>query len=267
MRHIEFLGMPGSGKTTALQLMLRMLRLNGVTVESLEQSALRALLGARGIVASTWLARHLPSRLRPGALRLLSGNASDRSRAFATFGAQHPDFIDYLFERDETRIAPGGRDELLVLLWLLSLVWWFQLATDEASGVDCCVSDHGFSQRGLSLLVYRDAPNTDPWERSVKEYFQCMPQPDVVVVPRAPLEVALARMAKRPQGYPTRVNRLSPSKQRAVSERAERCVELGTEQLLCRGVRVIRLENSGTREDLKRSVEAVAPVVAGIAGA
>ena len=189
MRHIEFLGMPGSGKTTALQLMLRMLRLNGVTVESLEQSALRALLGARGIVASTWLARHLPSRLRPGALRLLSGNASDRSRAFATFGAQHPDFIDYLFERDETRIAPGGRDELLVLLWLLSLVWWFQLATDEASGVDCCVSDHGFSQRGLSLLAYRDAPNTDPWERSVKEYFQCMPQPDVVVVPRAPLEV------------------------------------------------------------------------------
>ena len=79
MRHIEFLGVPGAGKTTALQLMLRMLRLRGATVELLEQGALRALLGARGIVASAWLSRHLPSRLRPAALRLLSGNASDRS--------------------------------------------------------------------------------------------------------------------------------------------------------------------------------------------
>ena len=74
--------MPGAGKTTALQLMLRMLRSRGVTVESLEQGALRALLQRRGIVASAWLARHLPSYVRPAALRLLSGNAIDRSCAF-----------------------------------------------------------------------------------------------------------------------------------------------------------------------------------------
>ena len=268
MRHIEFLGVPGAGKTTALHLLLRVLVSRGVTVESLEQGALRALLQRRGIVASAWLARHLPPRLRPVALRLMSGNALDRSRAFAAFGAQYPGFIDYLFERDETRISFGGRDELIVLLWLLSSMWWFQLATDAAAGVDCCVGcDEGFSQQGLSLLAYREVPTTDAWERSVREYFQCMPKPDTVVVPLTSFEVALERMGLRHQGYPTRVQGLSPSEQRAVFERANRCVELGADELGRRGVRVIRLENEGTREDLRRSVEAVSPELASIAGA
>ena len=268
MRHIEFLGVPGAGKTTALHLLLRVLVSRGVTVESLEQGALRALLQRRGIVASAWLARHLPPRLRPVALRLMSGNALDRSRAFAAFGAQYPGFIDYLFERDETRISFGGRDELIVLLWLLSSMWWFQLAMDGAANVDCRVScDEGFSQRGLTLLAYREASNTDAWERLVREYFRCMPKPDTVVVPLTPFEVTLERMTLRHQGYPTRVQRLSPSEQRALLERTNRCVELGADELGRRGVSVIRLENVGTREDFKRSVEAVAPVVAGIAGA
>ena len=258
--------MPGAGKTTALQLMLRMLRSRGVTVESLEQGALRALLRRRGIVASAWLARHLPSSVRSAALRLLSGNAFDQSCAFVAFGARHPDFIDYLLEKDETRISLGGRDELVALLWLLSSMWWFQLATDGAAGVDCCVScDEGFSQRGLSLLAYREERNSDAWERSVREYFQCMPKPDTVVVPLTPFEVALDRMALRHQGYPTRVRGLSPSKRRRVLERADRCVELGIDQLCRRGVVVIRLENGGTREDLRRSVDALSPLIAGTA--
>ena len=186
------------------------------------------------------------------ALRLLSGNAIDRSRAFAAFSAQYPDFIDYLFEREETRLSFGGRDELIVLLWLLSSMWWFQLATDGAAGVNCCVGcDEGFSQRGLSLLAYREVPTTDAWERSVREYFQCMPKPDTVVVPFASFDVALERMGLRHQGYPTRVQGLLPSEQRAVFERASRCVELGADELGRRGVRVIRLENEGTREDLR----------------
>ena len=181
----------------------------------------------------------------------------------AAFGARYPDFIDYLLEKDETRISLGGRDELIALLWLLSSMWWFQLATDGAAGVDCCVScDEGFSQRGLSLLAYREEPNIDAWERSVREYFQCMPKPDTVVVPLTPFEVALDRMALRHQGYPTRVRGLSPSKRRRVLERADRCVQLGTEQLCRRGVVVIRLENGGSRGDLRRSVDALSPSIA-----
>ena len=268
LTYIEFLGMSGVGKTAACELMIRAFRARAVRVESVEQGALRALLNRRGIFASAWLARHRPSRLRPVALRLLSGNAIDRSRAFAAFSAQYPDFIDYLFEREETRLSFGGRDELIVLLWLLSSMWWFQLATDGAAGVNCCVGcDEGFSQRGLSLLAYREVPTTDAWERSVREYFQCMPKPDTVVVPFASFDVALERMGLRHQGYPTRVQGLLPSEQRAVFERASRCVELGADELGRRGVRVIRLENEGTREDLRRSVEAVSPALVSIAGA
>jgi hypothetical protein len=186
-----------------------------------------------------------------------------RSQAFSAFRAQYPDFVDYLFECNETRISPGERDDLIVLLWLLRLTWWFQLAKDEAVDVDCCVSDEGFSQWGLSLLSYRQVPNTEALERVVTGYFQCMPRPDTVVVPFTPFEVALERMALRHQGNPTRVRGMASSERRAVLERANRFVELGTEQLRRRGVGVIRLENTGSRGDLRRSVEALSPSIVG----
>ena len=67
-QYIEFFGMPGVGKTTACELLLRAFRMRTVRVESLDQAALGTLLSRRGMLASGWLTRHVPARLRPGAL-------------------------------------------------------------------------------------------------------------------------------------------------------------------------------------------------------
>ena len=212
------------------------------------------------------LARGVPPRLRLVALRLLDGSAHRRSQAFSAFRAQYPEFIDYLFEQDDTRISLGSRDNQVVLLWLLRLMWWFQLAVDEVADFDCCVSEEGFALLGLSLLAYREVPRMDEWERAVKEYFRCMPAPDAVVVVRAPIELALRRMAMRQWGYPTRMRSLQLPERRAVLVRAARSVDIGTAELRHRGVDVVEIENEGGAEDLRRSIAGVAPALVGRVG-
>ena len=258
--------MPGVGKSTSCGLLFRALRTRAVRVQRLDQVALGVLLSRRGFSAFVPVAGRVSPRLRFVALRLLDSSAHRRSQAFSAFRAQYPEFIDYLFEKDETRISLGCRDNPVVLLWLLRLMWWFQLATDEATDVDCCVSEEGFSGLGLSLLAYREVPRTDVWECAVKEYFRCMPAPDAVVVLLTPIEVALHRMALRQWGYPIRMRALPLPERRAVLERAARCVALGMAELRHRGVDVVEIENEGEVGDLRRSVEAVAPAFAGTAG-
>ncbi len=265
-RYIEFLGMPGVGKSTACRLLLRALRMRTVRVQLLDQAALGALLRGRRIPVFASLVSRMPRRLRLAALRLLDGSAHCQSQVFSAFRAQYPEFIDYIFEKNETRISLGCRDNQVVLLWLLRLMWWYQLATDEGTDVEFLVSEEGFSGLGLSLLAYREAPSTDVWERAVREYFRCTPEPDAVVVLLTPVEVALHQMELRQWGYPTRMRGLPPSERRAVLARAERCVDLGMEELRHRGVDVFEIENEGKVEDLRRSVEAVAQALVVSAG-
>lgn len=262
-RRIEFLGVPGVGKSTACELLLRALRARSVRVQSLDQAALAVLLRARGFSALVPLARGVPRRLRLVALRLLDGSAHRRSHAFSAFRADYPEFIDYLFEQEDTRISLGRCDSQVVLLWLLRQMWWFQLAVDEVGECDCCVIEEGFASLGLSFLAYRDVPITDVWERAVRDYFRCMPAPDAVVVLRAPVEVAFGRMAVRKWGYPTRMRPLPVIERRAVLARSARSVEIGTAELRQRGVDVVEIENERETEDLRGAIEAVAPALVG----
>jgi thymidylate kinase len=197
VQHVEFLGVPGSAKSTIAKEIIDLLpdavNLEAATLNSVRRS------GHDG------LARFVAHTTRSGKSRLWRwayARSTDRFSALARFIHEHPKVMQRVTKAQRRR---SGRDQSqdVVLDWLLNLMARFQLAMDDPGDTKYVVIDEGFCQRAVALFGYgfddRDSSR-------LGEYLAAIPRPDAVVVVETPLEVCEARLDRR--GWSKRVSGL-----------------------------------------------------------
>ncbi|MGH8936859.1 MAG: hypothetical protein ACRDXD_11475 [Acidimicrobiia bacterium] len=239
--HIEFLGLPGSGKSSLHREAVRMLRQRGQPAYGLPE-AVGACLGRH---PSDKLLKGLTGRVvhmlsREAGMRVFS-RSKDKFLALSEFLAQNLALGEILFASQRVRSIPKDQ-ERLVVKWMLDLFAAFQFVDDRLTQEEVLVLDEGFCNRVNTLFAYGPADGPDVSPQEIGAYVDRIPRPDLVLRIDTSSEASEARLERR--GWTERLDQLSPPERRAVLERSRQCIDLATSRLREAGVSVVPIDNN-----------------------
>jgi len=184
---VEFLGVPGSGKTTLAAALVAA----RADAHSLEDSV-RIAIARTGSDRVTRLAARLTRRSSGRLFSAAYARSSDRLSALVRFATLHPEALQSVLAAQSAR-ADRDRDPDVVLGWVINLMARYQLATEPGiSG--WLVIDEGFAQRALALFAAGWSTDDEP---ELLAYLESVPRPDVLVLVDLPAEVAVGRLGGR----------------------------------------------------------------------
>jgi hypothetical protein len=202
MQTIEFLGIPGSGKTTVVSGVHSGLVGSGSKAFTLAGSVSLGMRQGVGDRLVDPLMTHLPERL----LHRYSESGFIRSNALLVslidFMAAYPRAVSAFLE-GQARRADFELSTDLVIRWFLQLVARYQLASSNLGEDDVLLLDEGFCQRVVTGFAHRfsEADHED-----VTAYLAAAPRPALLVRLALSTDLAAERLAGR--GEPEVTKRL-----------------------------------------------------------
>jgi thymidylate kinase len=250
MRSVEFLGIPGSGKTTlASGVHSRLVASNtsAFTLAGAVSLGMRRGVGDRLIDP---VMTHLPDRL----LDRYSESGFIRSNALLVslidFMAAYPRAVSAFLE-GQARRSDFELSSDLVIRWFLQLVARYQLAASAMSRDDLLLLDEGFAQRAITGFAHRfsEADYDD-----LSSYLIASPRPDLLIHLAVGTDLAAERLAGR--GEPEATKRLwgtDTDPARFLADTA-RCADYVVEAARSAGWEVLEVDGSAGLTTLTGSV-------------
>lgn len=236
--HVELLGIPGAGKTSATPVVLDELRAGGIEAFDSTQAIVAAARLDERDRATRGVVRRLPSRWS----RRFVERSHHPFLGISDVLLRYPDWGVTVIEILKTReSSEPERDR--VLAWTLSVGWQYALAQRYPGG--CLVLDEGFAHRAVTLLGFqfgRDETDHD----LLRKYTAAIPPPSLVVHVAADPEAVHDRA-----GVPERFRFLDSEAQLRYLRDAEECVRETSSLLSTRGVDVCLVENDGTLDSMR----------------
>jgi broad-specificity NMP kinase len=247
LRRIEFLGVPGVGKTTLVSALLSRM---GDRAIGLEQ-AVRISISDHGSDPLTRAAARLTRSPSSRLWRAAYARSSDRFSALVRFLAVRADLVESVLRIQQMREERDVRQDL-ALGWILNLMARYQLASEGGSEV--LVIDEGFCQRAVALFAHGfdvslDAPLLDA-------YLDQIPLPELLIWTTATPEVASQRLDGR--GWSERMDAERANRDGFLAGAFE-VVEMVRTRIADRGIPVIEVDGC---EDTPMTVTSLTAEVA-----
>ena len=255
--HVEFIGLPGSGKSVLAQRLIRMLR--GQNLRALDFDAALVLGLARAArQAGGWKSRGKALLLRTAFRRLGRGAFWPREQVLAgcAFGADHPALLASLARI----LAASGKhpaERNRILQYLFREFAGFQLFAAHRQAREILVWEEGFCHRAASL--WGRWPGAD-LANEIAAYANALPAPARVFHVTADPLRCIERMRQR--GFAPFVNHPDPAEIVRKMERLQAVAERMEAALARRGVPVIRIPNEGTLAEAETAMQKAAEALA-----
>jgi thymidylate kinase len=254
--HIEFYGLPGSGKTTLCEVFVaacRRLALNALD----RQAAVRRCLRRR----NDGLFKNALKRLPPFVWERFMGSdfALPELQAFA--GA-NVGLVAHVCRALSARDMPTRNRQVILGAFFKNFAE-SELAMRHLGPEETFVMDEGNTHRAITLYGY--VPDATP-ASEIQAYADLIPRPDVVFWMDADPGACEDRMAtrgKKPYTRPFELDALAPSERMRRLEQCRHCAAVMAERLTDRGVDVIRLDTNGAQRDAEAAMKAWAARLAG----
>jgi thymidylate kinase len=262
MKYIEFLGLPGSGKTTLAKETLAILQA--------QQKQVFSKVGARQVVVQK-IMQEKPGMLWRG-VRITAQVIGYRmwnllwekhqSPFMVNFMYHHFQLVQNIIENANTLEAPPwlppeAMSSRSLVHWIFDAATLYQAAYESLKEDDILVQEEGFCQQAYYLLV---AFRNDVLEENVlAEYLNLIPQPDLLIVISADPEQSEARMQQRSKGVSSDILRLMPVSERiALLAHRLNIYHKIADSLEAQQVNVVRLDNSNYHASQQLLKEALA---------
>ena len=252
MRTVEFIGIPGSGKTTLVASAHTALGDSGVKTVTLAEAVSIGMKRGVGDRLIDVVMTRLPKRM----LTRYSESGFIRSNALLVslidFMAAHPRSASAFLD-GQARRADFELGTELVIRWYLQLVARYQLASTSLDEDHVLLLDEGFAQRAITGFAHRfsEADHED-----LSAYLAASPRPDLLVHLAVGTDLAAERLDER--GEPEATKRLwdtGTDPARFLAD-TRRCVEYVVGVARESGWEVLELDGSGDLATVTGSVVA-----------
>lgn len=237
MKVIEFIGLPGSGKSTLTPMVKRFLREQGGRVFDSGDIVLASLaLPGRGF----WhrVTDSLPDSLRRQVLRGLTKVFVIKPKYRRKFKSEYPELFSYVRERTENRSIPEAH-RLLMMRWFLNLGAYYMISqeTQERAVV---ILEEGFVHKAMTFFITMEGTHTDA--AAVARYLDLIPVPDVLV--KIAADGGTCRQRLNGRALPRRLRESSETEIANYFHRAETVLEQAEQTMVRRGCPVVTLNNT-----------------------
>ncbi len=231
---IEFLGVPGAGKSSLVPVVTGELQRAGVNAVEIAEATYAALRDGMQDRLIGPVFRNMPRSLGSSLSKHLVARSQDRMLAMRGFLLDHPETAIAILEALSDRKDVDPRQDL-ALGWILELLWSYQLATSQGGSGSLLVLDEGFANRAVTLFGYRFSEEDEP---RLRQYIESIPKPDLVIVVAGDTEVCAARASNR-----IRFAHLGYSELVRFTREAATCVDVTSRLLAEHGVDVRTVQN------------------------
>lgn len=244
---LEFIGTPGSGKTTLIPILANVFSernfLPRTIVEASRPVVSRTLVGKV-------IKKYSPISIRDPLLWQLFTGHSYLSRK--QFSKLHPELVAHVQNTQQAR-AIHDDERTYVLYWWFHLIGYYQFLKPRLLPREILILDEGFAHRVVQLHA-SDHENLDQ-DNFLRNYLRLIPRPDILIFVDVPADECEKRVHDR--GLWTRFEHKTRKQVSQYISNAHLVVNSAVEILKSQGWDVIHIDNSGDgkspAEDAMRS--------------
>jgi hypothetical protein len=252
---VEFLGAPGSGKTTVFQALVTAAHDAGLLLHELEPVG-RAAFAEHGRDPLARAVARTIGKHSPAVWKKTMARSSDRVAILSRAITSRPRLAAAIIASNQAHNADAHAD--VVLSMTLNHLISFQLAEESLGSDEWLLVDEGLCHRVIGLFA---ASSSEIRRSEVVRYLDLVPVPRVLVVVSAPVDLCLLR---REAGGWSAGRIHDPSRRRSFLERSSELVELTSRHMEEEGSAVVRVD--GSRE-ATTGVPAIIDAIRGAAAA
>ncbi|HOD72519.1 MAG TPA: AAA family ATPase [Deltaproteobacteria bacterium] len=247
MTHIEFMGLPGSGKSTLRNLLVESLQRGGVPCLSMEEALLSSLRARVDGAFFRCLLHALPHGLALKYTPLIFTRSALRYAAQNAFLTTHGGAISAILTHDAflSRALP---ERETMFSWFLLTAAQHQLIHECTEDAVSVIFDEGFLQRSLSLFT--SPVTTVPPDRSLlSTYLDNVPRPDLVLYLEVDARTCRDRILTRSRGLPQRLVGKDPAEILSHMENLHGWIEDIVDLAATKGLPISRIDITGSPGD------------------
>lgn len=248
MRVIEFLGVPGSGKSTTWAQLTELAEEWPHDTHD-EMSAVRLGLAKRGSDPISKVAARTVGSLSDQVWKKAFARSTDRVPALVRAMTSRPQLASTIVDAHGAHNQTARAD--MVLGWMLNLLINYQIAEESLPATDWLLLDEGFCNRVISLYAADQDRPID--EKEVRTYLSQIAQPEVLVVMSTPVPVCKQRLDKK--GWTPRLKDKSEAERLMFLERSADLVGITADAIRAAGTTVIDLDGTAPSGEMRRTLQ------------
>jgi len=252
--HVEFAGTPGSGKSTLLHPLLNILRETDIPTYRLSTAHQIAILRNIGIPGERYFVKYVPNRILDIFLNTISRCSGSNQECYQLFHCDNPNLVQIIYSAI-TRKASTKKEKQTYLGWFSDLITGFQRSKTELYPSEALIIDEGFVNRSITLFCGVNKKYNN-WNDAIVEYLSNTPQPDVLIIPKTPIELCKQRIQQGDRSLPYGAeSNHEDSILNFLSEREE-CISITEEFYRDTSTDVLTIDNSGSLQQSKSILRA-----------
>lgn len=240
---VEFVGAPGSGKSTLVPLAVELLRGRGVCAQTVDDAVpLCALRTPAGKIVS--------SAVRQPGQEVALWRVYNASKAYYRFrfALAHGPFWRYVLGLQRAR--PISRaDRRLVQSYLGRIMGLYQFLSSHLQPGEGVVLDEGFAHRVIHFVSDAEPPRPD----EIRHYVELMPTTDLVIVVRVPIGVSVGRVWDR--GLAGRLAGKSRAEVTRFVENSAQAIDIAVGDLRRMGRAIVQVQNDSDLDSAEGSLK------------
>ena len=235
---IEFIGVPGAGKTTLMPSVIEFFQERGIDTFTVVQAA---RLFAQRTVTGKVIQALTPASLRQPLLWQVFYRFSVLRRR--QFRQEHPQLMQFLLASQANRPLAADVQQRKVLYWFDHLTGYYTFLQAYARPDEALVLDEGFVHRVVQLF---SSSVEEPNREEIATYLDLVPRPDLVIFAQAPRDICEQRIYER--GLWERARHKDAAEISQFVANAHLAVNLAAEYMRQKGWTMIAVDNG--RDDL-----------------